>query len=35
MLMDVSSLEAGRLKGSFRRVNLGALTRDIAVGRYG
>lgn len=31
MLMDVSSFEAGRLKGSFRRVNLGRLTSDIAV----
>lgn len=32
-LMDVSRLEAGRLKGSFRLVNLGAMTRDLAVGR--
>jgi len=29
-LMDVSRLEAGRLKGSFRLVNLGAVTRDLA-----
>ena len=29
-LMDVSRLEAGRLKGSFRRVNLGIMTRDLA-----
>jgi hypothetical protein len=31
-LMDVSRLEAGRLKGSFRLVNLGLVTRDLAVG---
>jgi hypothetical protein len=30
-LMDVSRLEAGRLKGSFRLVNLGLVTRDLAV----
>lgn len=30
--MDVSRLEAGRLKGSFRLVNLGIVTRDLAVG---
>lgn len=30
-LMDVSRLEAGRLKGSFRMVNLGLVTRDLAV----
>ena len=30
-LMDVSRLEAGRLKGSFRSVNLGVMTRDLAV----
>lgn len=30
MLMDVSNLEAGRLKGSFREVNLGMVTRDVA-----
>lgn len=30
-LMDVSRLEAGRLKGSFRRFNLGSVTRDLAV----
>jgi signal transduction histidine kinase len=29
-LMDVSRLEAGRLKGSFRQVNLGVMTRDLA-----
>ncbi|ORY35646.1 hypothetical protein BCR39DRAFT_511288 [Naematelia encephala] len=29
-LMDVSRLEAGRLKGSFRLVNLGTITRDLA-----
>lgn len=29
-LMDVSRLEAGRLKGSFRSVNLGIMTRDLA-----
>jgi hypothetical protein len=29
--MDVSRLEAGRLKGSFRLVNLGLVTRDLAV----
>ncbi|KAL1413038.1 hypothetical protein Q8F55_000787 [Vanrija albida] len=29
MLMDASKLEAGRLKGSFRLVNLGIVTRDI------
>ena len=29
-LMDVSRLEAGRLKGSFRHVNLGIVTRDLA-----
>ncbi|WVQ95095.1 hypothetical protein IAU59_002189 [Kwoniella sp. CBS 9459] len=29
-LMDVSRLEAGRLKGSFRRVNLGVVTKDLA-----
>ncbi|WVF67533.1 hypothetical protein IAT40_002289 [Kwoniella sp. CBS 6097] len=29
-LMDVSRLEAGRLKGSFRKVNLGLITRDLA-----
>lgn len=29
-LMDVSRLEAGRMKGSFRLVNLGAMTRDLA-----
>ena len=29
-LMDVSRLEAGRLKGSFRQVNLGSMTRDLA-----
>ena len=31
--MDVSRLEAGRLKGSFRLVNLGLVTRDLAVSR--
>lgn len=31
MLMDASKLEAGRLKGSFRLVNLGIVTRDIVV----
>nr|XP_019044826.1 hypothetical protein I302_06740 [Kwoniella bestiolae CBS 10118]OCF23756.1 hypothetical protein I302_06740 [Kwoniella bestiolae CBS 10118] len=30
-LMDVSRLEAGRLKGSFQLVNLGTMTRDLAV----
>nr|XP_019006639.1 uncharacterized protein I203_00231 [Kwoniella mangroviensis CBS 8507]OCF70100.1 hypothetical protein I203_00231 [Kwoniella mangroviensis CBS 8507] len=30
-LMDVSRLEAGRLKGSFQLVNLGMITRDLAV----
>ncbi|WWC63422.1 uncharacterized protein I303_106024 [Kwoniella dejecticola CBS 10117] len=30
-LMDVSRLEAGRLKGSFQLVNLGVVTRDLAV----
>ncbi|WVQ68391.1 uncharacterized protein L199_006599 [Kwoniella botswanensis] len=30
-LMDVSRLEAGRLKGSFQLVNLGMMTRDLAV----
>ncbi|WVQ90544.1 hypothetical protein IAS59_004324 [Cryptococcus gattii] len=30
-LMDVSRLEAGRLKGTFRPVNLGIMTRDLAV----
>nr|XP_019011586.1 uncharacterized protein I206_03688 [Kwoniella pini CBS 10737]OCF50367.1 hypothetical protein I206_03688 [Kwoniella pini CBS 10737] len=30
-LMDVSRLEAGRLKGSFQLVNLGIMTRDLAV----
>lgn len=30
MLRDSSSLEAGRLKGSFQLVNLGIVTRDIA-----
>jgi hypothetical protein len=29
--MDVSRLEAGRLKGSFRQVVLGVMTRDLAV----
>lgn len=29
-LMDVSRLEAGRLKGSFRSVNLGVMTRDLS-----
>jgi signal transduction histidine kinase len=29
-LMDVSRLEGGRLKGSFRPVNLGVMTRDLA-----
>ncbi|OCF32740.1 hypothetical protein I316_05661 [Kwoniella heveanensis BCC8398] len=29
-LMDVSRLEAGRLKGSFRSVNLGLMTKDLA-----
>lgn len=29
-LMDVSRLEAGRMKGSFRLVNLGQMTRDLA-----
>ncbi|WVR09485.1 hypothetical protein IAU60_006553 [Kwoniella sp. DSM 27419] len=29
-LMDVSRLEAGRLKGSFRPVNLGIMTKDLA-----
>lgn len=29
--MDVSRLEAGRLKGTFRPVNLGIMTRDLAV----
>ena len=31
MLMDISSLEAGRLKGSFQQVNLGVSSRDVAV----
>lgn len=29
-LMDVSRLEAGRLKGSFKLVNLGMMTRDLS-----
>ena len=29
-LMDVSRLEAGRLKGSFKLCNLGVMTRDLA-----
>ena len=28
--MDVSRLEAGRLKGSFKLCNLGVMTRDLA-----
>jgi len=32
--MDVSRLEANSLKTSFRCVNLGKITRDLAVGRY-
>lgn len=32
--MDVSRLEAGRLKGSFRLVNLGLVTRDLAVSQH-
>lgn len=30
MLMDVSSLEAGHMASSFRRVNLGEVTRNVA-----
>ncbi|AFR96575.2 hypothetical protein C343_04702 [Cryptococcus neoformans C23] len=30
-LMDVSRLEAGRLRGTFRPVNLGIMTRDLAL----
>ncbi|WVQ81842.1 hypothetical protein IAT38_003969 [Cryptococcus sp. DSM 104549] len=30
-LMDVSRLEAGRMKGTFRPVNLGLLTRDLSM----
>jgi hypothetical protein len=33
-LMDVSRLEAGRLKGSFKLVNLGIMTRDLAVSHW-
>lgn len=29
--MDVSRLEAGRLRGTFRPVNLGIMTRDLAL----
>lgn len=31
MLLDISNLESGRLKGSFTHTNLGVLTRDVAV----
>lgn len=30
MLLDLSNLEASQLKGAFRSVNLGAVTRDVA-----
>lgn len=30
MLMDISSLEAGSMASSFRRVNLGEVTRNVA-----
>jgi signal transduction histidine kinase len=30
MLMEISNLEAGRLKGSFAPTNLGVLTRNVA-----
>jgi len=30
MLVDISNLDAGQLRGSFTRVNLGRLTRDVA-----
>lgn len=30
MLVDISNLEAGRLRGSFTKVNLGIVTRDVA-----